>query len=39
MQPSSYEIEFDASYLPSGVYIYRLNAGEFSESRKMILLK
>lgn len=34
-----YEIEFDASHLPSGVYLYRLTAGSFSQSRKMILLK
>ncbi len=37
--PGNYELEFDASYLPSGVYIYRLNAGMFSESKKMILLR
>lgn len=37
--PGNYELEFDASYLPSGVYIYRLNAGMFLESKKMILLR
>ena len=35
----SYEVNFDGSGLPSGTYIYRLQAGDFSESRKMVLLK
>lgn len=36
----SYEVEFDASTLPSGVYYYRLQAGEdFVQTRKMLLLK
>ncbi len=35
----SYSIPFDASGLPSGVYIYRLSANGISESRKMVLLK
>jgi len=30
---------FNASQLPSGVYIYKLTAGSFTESRKMILLR
>jgi len=34
-----HEIEFDASKLASGVYIYKLTAGEFSQSRKMIIAK
>ena len=34
-----YEIEFDASNLTSGIYYYRINAGNFSEIKKMILLK
>lgn len=32
-------VEFDASSLPSGVYMYRLRAGEVSLMRKMTLLK
>jgi hypothetical protein len=33
------EFEFNAEGLPSGIYIYRLNADEFTENRKMILVK
>lgn len=34
----SYEIEFNASTLSSGVYFYTLQAGEFVETRKMMLI-
>ena len=34
-----YEIEFNAANLPSGVYFYQLQAGEFISTKKMILLK
>jgi photosystem II stability/assembly factor-like uncharacterized protein len=34
-----YEVEFNASNLPSGIYFYQLKAGQFSETRKMVLLK
>ena len=30
---------FDASHLPSGVYVYRMQAGKFQASRKLLLLK
>ena len=34
-----YEVNFNASTLASGVYIYRIQAGDFVSSKKMILLK
>lgn len=34
-----YSATFDGSGLPSGVYLYRLSAGSYSQIRKMMLLK
>ncbi len=35
----SYEVEFDASNITSGVYYYQLRVGEYVETKKMVLLK
>ena len=35
----NYEVDFDGSGLPSGIYIYRLITANFSDSKKLMLLK
>jgi|GEM_PF-1080115 len=37
--PGTKEIEFNASNLASGVYFYKINSGDFSDTKKMILVK
>jgi len=34
-----YGVTFDASGLPSGTYIYRLRAGDYVETKKLLYLK
>ncbi len=38
-QPGSYEVQFNGSNLASGVYFYRLDAGGYSKTLRMLLLK
>jgi len=35
----TYEVQFEATEIPSGVYFYKMQAGMFTQTRKMILLK
>jgi beta-xylosidase len=38
-QPGNYEATFDGSKLASGVYLYRLSASNFLETKRLMLLK
>lgn len=39
LQPGTYEARIDGSELPSGTYYYKMEAGNYSETKKMILIK
>jgi hypothetical protein len=39
LPPGEYQITLNATNLPTGIYLYRLRAGTFSQSRKLVLLK
>ena len=39
LKPGLYEVGFDGSNYPSGVYFYKLQAGNYPETKSMILLK
>ncbi|MBU1707212.1 T9SS type A sorting domain-containing protein, partial [bacterium] len=34
-----HKVTFDASSLPSGIYFYRIKAGDFTDTKKMIFMK
>ncbi|MBI5662386.1 MAG: T9SS type A sorting domain-containing protein [Ignavibacterium album] len=38
-EAGGYKVEFDASKLASGVYFYKLTAGSFTSSKKMMVVK
>ena len=39
LEAGNYTVEWNASTVPSGIYFYRLQAGEFVQTKKLILLK
>jgi len=39
LKPGTYEVEWDASNYPGGVYFYKLITNDYTETRKMVLVK
>lgn len=39
LKSGTYEVSFDGSQIPSGIYFYKLESENFSETKKMILIK
>jgi hypothetical protein len=39
MNPGTYSVQWDATGVASGVYLYRLEAGAYSETKRLILLR
>jgi hypothetical protein len=39
MNAGYHEVEFNAQNLSSGIYFYRIDAGEFQDVKKMVLLR
>ncbi len=39
LHPGEYKIEFDASNYSSGIYIYKITAGKYTDTKKLLLIK
>ena len=39
IKPGTYEVMFDGTDYPSGIYFYRLSTGGFSETKRMLIVK
>jgi hypothetical protein len=39
LNPGTYEVDWDASTYPSGIYFYKLTVGNYSETKRMVLIK
>jgi hypothetical protein len=39
LSPGTYEIEWNSRNNPSGVYLCKLNSGNFTETKRMVLIK
>ncbi len=39
LQPGTYEVTWDAAEFNSGIYFYQLKSGNYSETKKLVLIK
>jgi len=39
LKPGTYEVDWDGTNFPSGIYFYKLEIGEFTQTKKMVLIK
>ena len=39
LQPGTYEVEWDGTNYPSGIYFYILSTGNFTDVKRMVLIK
>ncbi len=39
MEAGYHNVDFDASHLASGVYLYRLSAGDYIQTRRLVVLR
>jgi len=39
VSPGEYSVEWDGSDISSGIYIYKLQSGDYSEAKKMLLIR
>ena len=39
LNPGTYEVEFNAGYYSSGIYFYKITAGNFIDTKKLVLIK
>jgi hypothetical protein len=39
LRAGTYEVDFDGANYPSGAYFYKLTTADFSDSRRMMLIK
>jgi hypothetical protein len=39
LNPGSYKYDWNASSYPSGIYFYKIQAGDYVETKKMVLIK